>query len=133
MNKDSFVLDTSALLTLMEDEPGAERVQEIILQKTGFVPWSVLMEVYYITEREHGLDEADRRYALLKQSPVCILWDVDESLLLSAAHLKAHYRISFADAITAGYALRNGATLVHKDPELGELSARLSLENLPYK
>ena len=60
-------------------------------------------------------------------------WEVDEPLLLTAARLKATHRVSLADAIIAAYAIRQGATLVHKDPEYESLSSELDLETLPYK
>ncbi len=35
MSNRRFLLDTSAILTLIEDEPGAERVQEILTTTEG--------------------------------------------------------------------------------------------------
>ena len=58
--------------------------------------------------------------------------------LLTAARLKAGYRISLGDAMIASFALRRGAVLLHKDPEFEPLAvefqrAGMSLDALPYK
>jgi len=117
----------------MEDESGADRVAEVLDQGTVYVPFVVLMEVYYITFQEQGEDVADHRYALLKQQPIDIQWTVDEPTLLTAGRLKATHAISFADAVIAAMASRLGAVLVHKDPEFDALSEDVHLEALPYK
>ena len=132
MNPDGFVLDTSALLTLIEDEQGAERVDQVLRTEQVWIPWMVLLEVNYISRQERGEAEADRRYALIKQLPVTILWDVDEPTLLTAARFKASYHLSLADAIIAAFALQLNAALLHKDPEYEILAGQLPSEALPY-
>ena len=128
-----YLLDTSALLSFIEDEEGAERVEQALKQKETIVPWPVLLETYYITLQEEGQSEADRRFALIKQLKVNILYDMDEATLLTAARLKALHRVSLADAIIAAFAIRNDAILMHKDPEFEALSGLLTMEALPYK
>jgi ribonuclease VapC len=127
------LLDTSALFTFIEDEPGADRVEQALNQVTTLVPWTVLLETYYITLQEEGQAEADRRIALIRTLKVRILWDMNESMVLTAAKLKAEYRISLADAIIAACAIRYGAVLIHKDPEFEALTGLLQIEALPYK
>ncbi|HJZ50064.1 MAG TPA: PIN domain-containing protein, partial [Roseiflexaceae bacterium] len=83
--------------------------------------------------QERGLAEAERRYALLKSFPVTLLWHIDEPILLTAARLKASYRLSLADTIIAACALLQHATLLHKDPQFEALAGQLALEALPYK
>lgn len=133
MERSPFLLDSSAILTLLEDEAGAVRVEEVILKEKTLLPWPVLLEVYYISQQEEGLAEADRRYAMLKQLPCEILWQIDESTLLTAAHFKAEHRLSLADALIAAFARNHGAILLHKDPELESLAEQVGLEALPYK
>jgi predicted nucleic acid-binding protein len=129
----SFLLDTSALLTLIEDEAGAARVEQILREESVVITWMSLLEVYYITQQERGQTEAERRHALLKSLPVTFLWQIDEPMLLTAAQLKASYRLSLADTIIAACAIRQRAILLHKDPEYAVLSGQLELEALPYK
>jgi predicted nucleic acid-binding protein len=129
----TFLLDTSALLTLIEDEAGAARVEQVLRGETAIIVWTSLMEVVYVTQQERGVPEAERRYALLKVLPVTLLWGMDEPTRLVAARFKARYRLSFADAIIAAYAAYHHATLIHKDPQFEALSGELDLEALPYK
>jgi predicted nucleic acid-binding protein len=128
-----YVLDSSALLTLIENEEGVDRVESILSHAKALLPGLALLEVHYVSSQERGQAEADRRYMLLKQLPCEILWQLDEPVLLTASRFKAGHRLSLADAIIAAYAQRRQATLVHKDPEYEVLSEELELEALPYK
>jgi predicted nucleic acid-binding protein len=128
-----WLLDTSALLSFIEDETGADRIEQALKQPTTLVPWPVLLETHYVTLQKRGQAEADRRIALIKQLKVEILWGVDESTLLTASKLKAEHRVSLADAIIAAFAIRRGAVLMHKDPEFDALTGLLPMEALPYK
>ena len=61
-----YGLDTSAWLTLIEDEAGADREQEILEQARGgeavvLVSCMSCMEVYDVTVQERGQDEAQER------------------------------------------------------------------------
>lgn len=133
MSLERYLLDTSALMALIEDEAGADRVEQIISQGHAVVPWPVLLELYYIARQEHGQAEADRRYALASKLETEVLWGMDEAILLTAGRLKAEQRISFADALIAAFALREGAILLHKDPEYEALDGVVVMERLPYK
>ena len=128
-----YILDTSALLSFIEDEEGADCVEQALKQKETIVPWPVLLEMYYITLQEVGQSEADRRFALVKQLKVNIPYDMDEATVLTAARLKARHRVSLADAIIAAFAIRKDAILMHKDPEFDALTGLLKMEALPYK
>lgn len=132
MSDDCFVLDTSALLAFMTGEDGADQVEKILLGKENrlFIPWAVLFEVYYITKRTRGEKEADRRFVLIKELPASILWQMEEPEVLTAARIKAQFRISFADSIIAATAFRLDAILVHKDPEYERLSGMIKLHSL---
>ncbi len=134
MNADGFLLDTSALLTLIEDEAGADRVEQVLTKSEEvWLPWLALLEATYITRQEQGEAEAEHRYALLKQLPATILWEIDEATLLTASRLKADHRLSLADAIIAAFAIQRKAVLLHKDPEFEALVGQVVLEALPYK
>jgi uncharacterized protein len=126
-----YVLDTSALFSLIEDEAGKDRVASILQKEEFILPFITLLEMHYITQHEQGLPEADRRYAVLMQSNV--LWSFDEPTLLTAARLKAENHISLADSMIAAVAIQKQAVLVHKDPEYECLENQLEMEALPYK
>lgn len=131
--KPRYVLDTSALIAMIEAEDGGERVRALLLRESVFIPFVALLELRYITQRELGESEADQRYALLKLTRAVILWSMDEPILLTAARLKAAHRISVGDAIVAAFAITEHAVLVHKDPELEALRDELTMETLPFK
>lgn len=132
MSGDRFVLDTSALMAFMTGEEGADGVEKILAGKGNslFLPWPVLFEIYYVTRRTRGEKEADRRFVLVKELPVSILWQMEERDVLTSARIKAQFRISFADSIIAAAALRYDAILVHKDPEYEGLSEMIKLRSL---
>ncbi len=132
MSADSYVLDTSALLAFMASEDGSALVEKILSgqENNVYIPWPVLFEIYYVTRRARGEKEADRRYVLVKELPAIILWQMEEPVVLTAARLKAEFRISFADAIIAASAFRLNAILVHKDPEFEPLAKAIRLRSL---
>ncbi|MGH2592700.1 MAG: PIN domain-containing protein [Anaerolineae bacterium] len=47
--------------------------------------------------------------------------------------MKAVHHLSLADAIIAAFAIRQNATLLHKDPEFEALAGQAAMEVLPYK
>jgi len=133
VSADRYLLDTSAILALMEDEDGADRVEEILHEGEVLLPFPVLLEAYYISLQERSEPVADERYALLRHLSATEIWSVDEPTLLTAARLKARFRVSFADALIAAFAVRSSAILVHKDPEFEVLADQVRQEPLPYK
>ena len=128
-----FLLDTSALFALIEDELGADRVEAILRSGEALIPAAAALEVYYVTRQERGEDEADRRLALVRQLPARWLDQLTDPVLVAAGRLKAAHRISLADAMIAGFALNSAATLVHKDPECEAIAPDVQQERLPYK
>jgi predicted nucleic acid-binding protein len=133
VGRKSYLLDSSALLALIENEDGADRIASILREERALLPFLALLEVHYVTLQERGQGEADRRYTLLRQLPCEILWQIDEPTLLTASRFKAGHRLSLADAMIAAFAHRQQATLVHKDPEYEALAEQVDLEALPYK
>lgn len=117
-----YLLDTSAILTLIEDEPGADRVDELLRTGEVLLPFMAGLETFYISLREAGEDEAERRLFLLRRLPVRWLNTVGEPVLVTAGRIKARHRISLADSLIAAFAVEAGAILVHKDPEFESLS-----------
>jgi predicted nucleic acid-binding protein len=131
-----FLLDTSALLTLRDNEPGAEQVSQLLLQaQNGGLPcygcFMTLMEVFYRVWKDEGESAGRVAYADCQALPIDWLHESPE-LLIRAASVKAAHPLSLADAWIAAAALENGVTLVHKDPEFENLPGLLE-ERLPYK
>ena len=120
-------------MALMEDELGADRVEQVLRQSSVIIPFPVLLEIYYVSLQEQSEAVADERYALLRHLSVREIWSVDEPALLTAARLKARFRVSFTDALIAAFSLQSDAVLVHKDPEFEVLADHIRQETLPYK
>ena len=112
-----FCLDTSALLTLRDDEPGADRVAQLLEAPLRCVACFITrMEVLYRVWKDEGERAGRLAYEQLQALPIDWL-EATEPLLLGAAELKASHRLSLADAWIAAAALQCGATLLHKRPE----------------
>lgn len=131
-----WLLDTSALLALRDDEAGAERVAALLKgaalgEHRCYGCFMSLMEVYYRVWKDEGAAAGRQAYQSCLALPVEWLHETP-ALLERAASLKATRPLSLADAWIAAAALEQGATLVHKDPEFENLPG-LSEERLPYK
>ncbi len=127
-----FLLDTSALLALRDDEPGAERVAGLLREKSVqcHACFMTRMEILYRVWKDEG--ELSGKLALQQCLALPLQWvEADEALLLQAAELKAGFAISVVDAWIAAAAMRRGAILVHKDPEFSALP--IQQETLPLK
>ena len=117
----AYVLDSFALLAYLEGEVGMPQVREVLQgANTGshaiYLSLINLGEVLYITERESGLVEAQRALAAIDHLPVLVV-PVSRANVLAAAHLKAHYPISYADAFAAVAAQDHDGILLTGDPE----------------
>ena len=113
----AFCLDTSAILTLRDDEPGAERVAMVLEGPDPcFASFITRMEVLYRVWKDEGERSGRLAYEQLQSLP--IQWvDQTDPLLLEASRIKATHPLSVADAWIAATALLSRATLLHKDPE----------------
>ena len=121
MPKRIFVLDTSAILALRSDEPGADRVQALLGQAERnqsrlLVSFMTRMELLYGIQREEGENAA--RDALRLVDSFAIHWvSCEPHILETASRIKASGRISVADSWIGATAIVHDATLLHKDPE----------------
>jgi predicted nucleic acid-binding protein len=130
------VLDTSAILTLWNEEEGAATVDKILRDGARhhkvFVSFMTFMECRYRVWKDQGQNAADEIFRSLGLLPITRV-DVDDSLLMTASALKAQFRISVADSWIIATAISRKAILVHKDPEFEALSDKVTLKTLPYK
>ena len=139
MNEDKtiYVLDTSALLTYIEDEEGSEDVENILMdaekEKVAiYLAFISITEIFYITTREKGASEALKRIELINSLAVQVK-ESDEEFNISAGKLKAQNKISLADSYIAALNLNYNGILVHKDPEFEKLLPSMKEYRLPYK
>lgn len=133
---EAFVLDTSAIIALWNEEEGASAVEKILrarpLKRVVYISFMTFMECRYRLWKDQGKDAADLLFRSLSLLPATRV-DVDDDLLKIAAELKALYRISAADSWIIATAITHNAILVHKDPEFEALADRVALQALPYK
>ena len=129
-----FVLDACALLRLLQDEPGADRV-EAILEEARRGTSQVLLhlvnlgEVVYTIAKRHGWEVGERKREEIKLLPIAIL-PFEEELFWKAVELKSRYAMSYADCFAAAAAIEQQATLLTSDPEFKVVSHLVRREHV---
>jgi len=131
------ILDTSAILTYIEDEDGSDYVENLLIEAEKgivdiYVSFISLTEVFYITLREKDEPLAVERIKLM-QSLAVKIQESDEMVNIKAGKLKARNSISLADAYIAALCQIHNGILVHKDPEYEKLASEINEYRLPYK
>jgi predicted nucleic acid-binding protein len=119
------VLDANAVLDFVEDGPGAEQVEQLLLDahKRGApLLMSVLNwgEVFYHSWQERGEFSARRILADLSRLAI-ELTPLDLSQVLKAGELKVIHKIPYVDCVAAALALSRHATLVTADRDFEKL------------
>ena len=120
-----YVLDSFALLAFIQHEPGAEAVKAVIEQadigrSEAYLSLVNLGEALYQFERRKGSELIPEFLALLDSLPITMV-DVNFDRVIEAAHLKATYPFSYADAFVAALAHELDAVILTGDPEFREL------------
>lgn len=114
------VLDSWAILAVLNDEPAAARVERVIEDGDALMSWVNLGEVYYQTIRRR--DEPRARVAVEAIRRRMQVEEADPDLVLAAARVKAQGGVSYADAFCIATAQRHGAALYTGDPEITSLT-----------
>ena len=130
-----YVLDSFALLAYFGAEPGGPQVEALLAsaaaeQAVAYLAVINYGELIYITEREQGAFAARRAIAAVDQLPITVI-EADRRLTFAAAHIKAHYRLSYADAFAVALAQQTQATLLTGDPEFRAVEHLITIEWLP--
>lgn len=115
------LLDSYAILALLNDESGAEAVADLLRQaiqrgRNLFVNEITVGEVYYIVAKHRSIDDAERVLHYLETLPLEIVSNEYEHVL-DAARVKASHALSYADAFAVATAVRLQATVVTGDAE----------------
>jgi len=119
------VLDAFAVLAFFHDEPGAQLVEEMILQaQDGKMELAIcvvnLGEVYYSIARSSFREEAEDYIQQIQSMPIQIV-DVDWELTRLAAQFKTSGNISYADCYAAALAKLQSGAVVTGDKEFKAL------------
>lgn len=113
----SAVIDASALIAFLRDEPGAETVENVLgLPQTCYAHALNLCEVYYDFWRASNQNVAEAAIADLMGLGIEERTDMDSEFWREAGRLKAvHRKVSLADCCALALAKRLGANLVSAD------------------
>ncbi len=127
-----YVLDSYAMIAYFEDEPGADRVAQILRQlihgkAKGYMSVVNWGEVYYNTMREEGVAEAEKVILQLDKFPIQVV-EVNRDFAYEAAKLKGKYRIAYADCFAVALSVKLNASLVTGDSEFKKLKERISIQ-----
>ncbi|MDP2857686.1 MAG: type II toxin-antitoxin system VapC family toxin [Bacillota bacterium] len=118
-----YVLDSHAMMALLENEKGSQLVADLITSDDTEIHMSVvnLGEVYYIVMREYGEESAVELEEKVLQTGKIKIADAPWERVKAAARLKTMGGLSFADCFGAALARELEATLVTGDPEFEKL------------
>ena len=129
----SYVFDTSALLTLWNDEEGADWVEGILRSNARvYVSFMSYMESRYRLWKNACKAESEEFSRYLDLLPLRRI-DVTDPIFAKAIELKATNSLSVCDSWIAATAIATDSILVHKDPEFEQVRTIVKLKALPYK
>ncbi len=129
------VLDTWAVLAYLDGEPAAQQVRSLLRRArrgSATVLLSIINygESLYVVERERGLQQAQQAVGIIDQLPLRVV-PADRALVFEAAHVKARYAISYADAFSVALAKRALGRVMTGDPEFKAVEAAVGIDWLP--
>ena len=132
MKSDIKILDAYALMVFLEDEPGAQYVEDLLVQCIqGSLHLAVatvnLAEVYYNLIRRYSFESANAAVQKLIELSIEIV-PVDWEIAQKAARLKAETPIAFADCFAAALAQLRDCAVVTGDKEFQRLEERVQIE-----
>lgn len=130
MSGSVYVLDAYAVLALLEDEPGAAIVTDILQSETAELQISSinLGEVYYILLRRRGEHVAEEVLQNTLLEEALTLQEASWSRVKEAARIKARGGLSYADCFALALAQERGAPLLTGDPEMRAVAAQLGVQ-----
>ena len=131
-----YVMDACAILALLRDEPGADKVADILNTANKgnaiiVMHKANLLEVYYDLLRTHGKEKADIILSEIKKRPMEIIAEISDELFEEAGRLKSLYKISFADSFALAQAIVSDGALLTSDHH--EFDAIEEKENINFE
>lgn len=126
------VLDASALLSLLFDEPGAEKIENLFAQAVEadqplFIAAINWAEVLYKMQHRRGREGVEGAQRFERSMPLKVAI-VDRELAESAAALKSKHDLGLADAFAAALAkAKEDTELVTADQEFRLLEKQIKI------
>jgi predicted nucleic acid-binding protein len=126
----TYVLDASAVIRYLSNGAGVEKVNKLIQRAVkgevqlfiSVINWG---EALYSLAQKAGLDKATADLKMMSAFVVPV--DVREAQAESAAIVRLHYKLGYADCFAAALAIRMNATLVTTDLDFGKLGKKLKV------
>ena len=130
---DSYLLDTSALLTFWNNEEGADTVERILRSGTRVsVSFMSYMEGRYRIWKNTGKEESEEFSQYLNLLSLERI-DITDQIFEKAIEIKSTNSLSVCDSWIIATAIVTGSVLVHKDPEFEQVKGMVKLKTLHYK
>jgi len=106
---DHYLLDASALIAYLNDEVGADVVDDLLTQsydEKASISMSIvnLLEIYYGVFRDIGQNKAEEVLNEILSLPIEVISELSFDALREAGRLKANYKMSLADSVALGVA-----------------------------
>lgn len=127
----AYVLDANAVLNLIENNRGAERMEKLLQQAAhGSIPLLMSVvnwgEVFYLLWQRLGEVKARQTMADLYRLQLDLV-PVDLFQVLKASEIKAVHKIPYVDCIAAALAETRQAVLVTSDRDFEKLGRRVEI------
>ncbi len=122
------VRDAWPIAALLEEEPAAPLVADLLMQDGAGMSSINLGEAYYSLVRSHGRAIAQERIDAIRS--IVEIEDPDWPLVRAASDVKARGGLSYPDAFCVATALRHSAPLYTGDPEIIGLDADINVIDL---
>mgnify|MGYP001294601890 CR=1 FL=1 len=116
----AFVLDACSLIAFLNDEEGADKVEDLLRKAKEervklYINKVNLLEIYYGIYRDDGEEAANETLSTILGLPILVVDKLSDGVLRESGRLKASYNISLADSIAIGEANERDAELVTAD------------------
>jgi len=117
---EAFVLDACSLIAFLNDEEGAEKVEDLLRKAKEekvklYMNKLNILEIYYGVYYDDGEEVANEILSKILELPIIIVDNLSDAVLRESGRLKAGYSISLADSIAIGEAKVRNAQLVTAD------------------
>jgi PIN domain nuclease of toxin-antitoxin system len=126
LNK-TYIFDACALIALLTEENGYKNVEKIIEEsknsRVQIIMHNVnLLEVYYDIYKLYDERSAIKFLNEIKNTPIKLVTEVNDDIIINAGRLKRKYKISLADSIgLAETVISNGTFVTSDHHELDEI------------
>ena len=125
------VLDSFALIAYFRDEPGAETMEDLLVQASKkdnplFMTDVNYAEVKYSILKKDGVQPWSEAAKVLQGLPIDF-HSTTRALADAAADFKARFKMSLADAFAVALAQEKKAELVTGDPEFKALQREIKI------